>query len=60
VGVLMRDKGQVLVGLDIIGDMLTEINLTSPTGIQELEKFDNINVAEKIWESLESRYNQGL
>ena len=44
---LMKEKGQVLVGLDIIGDMLTEINLTSPTGIQELERFDHINVAEK-------------
>ena len=53
VGPLMKEKGQVLVGLDIIGDMLTEINLTSPTGIQELEKFDNINVAKKIWECLE-------
>jgi glutathione synthase len=50
----MKEKGQVLVGLDIIGDMLTEINLTSPTGILELERFDNINVAEKVWECLEA------
>ena len=42
VGPLMKEKGQILVGLDIIGDMLTEINLTSPTGIQELERFNNI------------------
>ena len=56
VGPLLREKGQVLVGLDIIGDMLTEINLTSPTGIQELEKFNSINVAEEIWNSLEIKY----
>ena len=53
IGPLMKEKDQVLVGLDIIGDMLTEINLTSPTGIQELERFDHINVAEKIWDCLE-------
>ena len=60
VGPLMKEKGQILVGLDIIGDMLTEINLTSPTGIQELERFNNINVAKKVWECLEERYNLGL
>ena len=53
VGELMKEKGQILVGIDIIGDFLTEINLTSPTGVQELEKFNNINIAEKIWECLE-------
>jgi glutathione synthase len=53
--VLMKEKGQVLVGLDIIGDFLTEINLTSPTGIQELERFNKLNVAEKIWEVLEKK-----
>ena len=57
---LMKEKGQVLVGLDIIGDMLTEINLTSPTGIQELERFDQINVAEKIWNCLELMFDSEL
>ena len=56
----MKEKGQVLVGLDIIGDMLTEINLTSPTGIQELERFDHINVAEKIWNCLEFMFEEEL
>jgi len=60
VGPLMKEKGQILVGLDIIGDMLTEINLTSPTGVQELERFNNINVAKKVWECLEERHNVGL
>ena len=56
VGPLLREKGQILVGLDIIGGMLTEINLTSPTGIQQFEKFSGLNIAEKIWECLETKY----
>ncbi|NCX54664.1 MAG: glutathione synthase, partial [Rhodobacterales bacterium] len=35
---------------------LTEINVTSPTGIQELERFDQINVAEIIWQTLEEKF----
>lgn len=49
----MKDRGQVFVGIDVIGGWLTEINVTSPTGIQELEKFDGINVAAKIWDAIE-------
>jgi glutathione synthase len=55
IGPLLREKGQVFVGIDVIGDWLTEINLTSPTGIQELERFDGINVAARIWEAIEAR-----
>lgn len=55
IGPLLREKGQVFVGIDVIGDYLTEINVTSPTGIQELERFDGINVAEKIWEVIEAK-----
>ena len=55
IGPLLRDRGQVFVGIDVIGDWLTEINLTSPTGIQELERFDGINVAARIWEAIEAR-----
>ena len=55
IGPLLREKGQIFVGIDVIGDYLTEINLTSPTGIQELERFDGINAAEKIWEAIEAR-----
>ena len=53
IGPLLREKGQILVGIDVIGGSLTEINVTSPTGIQELERFDGINVAEKIWQAIE-------
>ncbi|MEL6617996.1 MAG: glutathione synthase [Pseudomonadota bacterium] len=55
IGPLLRDKGQVFVGIDVIGDYLTEINVTSPTGIQELERFDGVNVAARIWEAIEAR-----
>ena len=55
IGPLLREKGQIFVGIDVIGNWLTEINVTSPTGIQELERFDGINVAQKIWEAIEAR-----
>lgn len=55
IGPLLREKGQIFVGIDVIGGNLTEINVTSPTGIQELERFDGINVAEKIWQAIERR-----
>jgi glutathione synthase len=55
IGPLLREKGQVFVGIDVIGDYLTEINVTSPTGIQELERFDGVNVAAKIWDAIEGR-----
>ncbi|MDA9779998.1 glutathione synthase [Amylibacter sp.] len=56
IGPLLRKKGQIFVGIDVIGGFLTEINVTSPTGIQELERFNEINVAEKIWLSIESKF----
>ena len=55
IGPLLREKGQIFVGIDIIGDWLTEINVTSPTGIQELERFDGTNVAGLIWDAIERR-----
>ncbi|MCR9125817.1 MAG: glutathione synthase [Rhodobacteraceae bacterium] len=55
IGPLLREKGQVFVGIDVIGEWLTEINVTSPTGIQELERFDGVNIAGKIWDAIEAR-----
>ena len=55
IGPLLREKGQIFVGIDVIGDWLTEINVTSPTGIQELERFDDVNITAKIWEAIEAR-----
>ncbi len=53
IGPTLKEKGQVFVGIDVIGDYLTEINVTSPTGIQELERFDGTNTAERIWQVIE-------
>ena len=55
IGPLLREKGQIFVGIDVIGDWLTEINLTSPTGLQELERFDGTNGAALIWEAIEAK-----
>lgn len=55
IGPVLREKGQIFVGIDVIGDWLTEINVTSPTGIQELERFDGTNAARLIWKAIESR-----
>ena len=55
IGPLLREKGQIFVGIDVIGGNLTEINVTSPTGIMELDRFDGINVSEMIWEAIERR-----
>ena len=59
IGPVLREKGQVFVGIDVIGAWLTEINVTSPTGIQELERFDGINAARLMWEALEARRAAG-
>ncbi|MEZ5673695.1 glutathione synthase [Thalassovita litoralis] len=55
IGPRLKEKGQIFVGIDVIGDYLTEINVTSPTGIQELERFDGTNTAKLIWEAIEAK-----
>ena len=55
IGPLLKEKGQIFVGIDVIGHWLTEINVTSPTGIQELERFNNENIAGLIWDSIEAK-----
>lgn len=55
IGPLLKEKGKIFVGIDVIGHWLTEINVTSPTGIQELERFNNENIAGLIWDSIETK-----
>ncbi len=55
IGPLLRERGLIFTGIDVIGGWLTEINVTSPTGIQELERFDGTNSAALIWEAIERR-----
>ena len=56
IGPTLREHGQIFVGIDVIGDYLTEINVTSPTGLQELERFDGVNVTAKIWDVIEQKH----
>lgn len=55
IGPLLREKGQIFVGIDVIGRWLTEINVTSPTGIQQLERFDGTNTSALIWDVIEAK-----
>jgi glutathione synthase len=57
-GPALKERGLIFVGLDVIGDWLTEINVTSPTGIQEIRRFDGINIAGLIWDAIEARAAQ--
>lgn len=54
IGPFLRDHGLLFVGIDVIGDYLTEINVTSPTGIQEVDRFDGTNLAGAIWDRIEA------
>lgn len=51
----LREKGLIFVGLDVIGDYLTEINVTSPTCIRELDKQFGLNIAGQLMDAIESR-----
>jgi glutathione synthase len=55
----LRARGLVFVGIDVIGDYLTEINVTSPTGIQEIGRYDGVNLAGRIWDAIERRVDSG-
>jgi glutathione synthase len=55
VGPTLREKGLIFVGLDVIGDYLTEINVTSPTGIRELDRFFDTNIACSLFDALQDR-----
>ena len=52
---VLREKGLIFTGIDVIDGWLTEINVTSPTGLQELDRFDGTNAAEKIWQVIEAK-----
>jgi glutathione synthase len=57
VGPTLKEKGLVFVGLDIIGDYLTEINVTSPTCVQELDRQFNINISAILMDHIETHLN---
>ena len=55
IGPVLREKGLVFVGIDVIGDYLTEINVTSPTGIQEIDRLSGTDISSLIWDAIERR-----
>jgi len=55
IGPILRAQGLVFVGIDVIGDYLTEINVTSPTGIQEINRLDGVRLEEPLWDAIERR-----
>ena len=58
IGPILEDKGLIFVGIDVIGDYVTEINVTSPTGIQEINNLDDICIEADIWDAIERRVKQ--
>ena len=56
IGPALRNKGLVFTGIDVIGGYLTEINVTSPTGLQEIGRFDNVDLAVQLWDAFERRF----
>jgi glutathione synthase len=55
IGPILQDRGLIFVGIDVIGDFVTEINVTSPTGIQEINQLDGISIESDIWDAIERR-----
>lgn len=56
IGPVLREQGLVFVGIDVIGNYLTEINVTSPTGIQEIARLDGVELSRNIWDAIEARF----
>ena len=54
-GPVMRERGMIFVGLDVIGDQLTEINVTSPTGIRAVKNLGGPDAAVMIWDKIEQK-----
>ena len=55
IGASLQEKGLIFVGIDVIGNYLTEINVTSPTGIQEIDRFEGISIEGMIWDAIEGK-----
>jgi glutathione synthase len=56
IGESLHRQGLIFTGIDVIGGYLTEINVTSPTGLQEIDRFDQVNLEGEIWDVIEQRH----
>jgi len=55
IGPTLRERGLIFVGIDVIGDWMTEINVTSPTGAQQLKRFSGVDAAALMWDAIERK-----
>ncbi len=55
IGPSLRERGFILVGIDVIGDYMTEINVTSPTGVREVKRFGGADIAALFWDAVEAK-----
>ena len=51
----LKSRGLIFVGIDVIGGLMTEINVTSPTGIQEINRFNDVSLEADIWNAIEAK-----
>jgi glutathione synthase len=58
IGPELAKRGLLFVGIDVIGDYLTEINVTSPTGLQQINRFDGVSLEAQIWDRIEVRFQE--
>jgi glutathione synthase len=55
IGPTLRERGLLIVGIDVIGDFLTEINVTAPTGIRAIRRLGGPDIAAQIWDKIEAQ-----
>lgn len=55
IGPELKKRGMIFVGIDVIGGFMTEINVTSPTGLQEINRFDDVCLEARIWDAIERK-----
>ncbi|HEY2835917.1 MAG TPA: glutathione synthase [Rhizomicrobium sp.] len=55
IGPELKRRGLIFTGIDVIGDYMTEINVTSPTGIQEVKRFGGSDIAKLVWDAIEAK-----
>jgi glutathione synthase len=55
IGPELKRRGLILAGIDVIGDLLTEINVTSPTGIREVKRFGGADISALFWDAVDAK-----
>ncbi|NNE42294.1 MAG: glutathione synthase [Marinicaulis sp.] len=58
IGPVLSERGLIFAGIDVIGDYLTEINVTSPTGVQEVRNFGGADISALLWDWIEGRCSE--